>query len=127
MKLISKKQVISMHQALTAASGGSEKIRDEGLLDSALHAPFQTFSGTELYPSVLGKACRLGYGLIRNHPFVDGNKRIGTHVMFVFLLLNGIDADYQDQDLIQLIMGIASGTYDDTHLLAWMRQHMKKI
>ncbi len=124
MKQLTKKQVILLHKDLIAVSGGSDEIRDDGLLDSALNAPFQTFSGTELYPSLLEKAARLGYGLIKNHPFVDGNKRIGTHTMLVFLMLNGIEIQYQDEELIQLILGIASGMYDDRQLLVWLQQHI---
>lgn len=124
MKRLTKAQVIMLHHALIAESGGSSEIRDEGLLDSALNAPFQTFSGTELYPSLLEKAARLGYGLIKNHPFVDGNKRIGTHAMLVFLMLNHIEVEYEDNDLIHLILGIASGTIDDRQLLVWLQQHV---
>ena len=125
MKRLSKEQILILHQALIAVSGGSEGIRDERLLDSALNAPFQTFSGTELYPTVLEKAGRLGFGLIKNHPFVDGNKRIGVHVMLVFLKLNNIELFYQDEELIQLILNIASGAEDDEQFLAWIRAHIR--
>jgi death-on-curing protein len=124
MKKLTKEQVVLLHKALVAESGGSSEIRDEGLLDSALNAPFQTFSGTELYPTVLEKAARLGYGLIKNHPFVDGNKRIGTHVMLVFLMLNHFEVEYDDNDLVQLILGVASGEIDDRQLLVWLQQHL---
>jgi len=124
MKILSKEQVISMHKALIAETGGSGEIRDERLLESALNAPFQTFSETKLYPCVLEKACRLGYGLIKNHSFVDGNKRIGTHTMLVFLSLNGIEIEYQDEELIQLILGIASGKYNDRQFLIWLQEHI---
>ena len=98
---------------------------DEGLLDSAINAPFQTFGGEELYPSLLEKASRLGYGLIKNHPFVDGNKRTGTHTMLVFLAVNHIELQYKDADLIQLILGVAAGEYDEAHLLAWLQHHIE--
>jgi death-on-curing protein len=124
MKKLTKEQVVLLHKALVAESGGSSEIRDEGLLDSALNTPFQTFSGTELYPTVLEKAARLGYGLIKNHPFVDGNKRIGTHVMLVFLMLNHFEVEYDDNDLVQLILGVASGEIDDRQLLVWLQQHL---
>jgi death-on-curing protein len=124
MKKLTKEQVVLLHKALVAESGGSSEIRDEGLLDSALNTPFQTFSGTELYPTVLEKAARLGYGLIKNHPFVDGNKRIGTHVMLVFLMLNHFEVEYNDNDLVQLILGVASGEIDDRQLLVWLQQHL---
>lgn len=79
MRVLSKRQILLLHSALISESGGSDGIRDDGLLDSALNTPFQTFAGQDLYPTVLEKAARLGFGLIRNHPFIDGNKRIGTH------------------------------------------------
>lgn len=86
--------------------------------------PFQSFDDTELYPSLLEKTSRLGYGLIKNHPFVDGNKRIGTHAMLVFLAINNAELSYSDDELIQLILGIAAGEYNDKHLLNWLQQHL---
>ena len=100
MKILSKRQILMLHAALAARAGSLDGLRDEGLLDSAIHAPMQTFGGQELYPSTLEKAARLGYGLIRNHPFADGNKRIGTHAMLVFLAINGVTLSYEDEELI---------------------------
>ena len=124
MKVLSKRQVLLLHTALIEQTGGSDGVRDEGLLDSAIHAPFQTFAEQELYPSLLEKAARLGYGLICNHPFVDGNKRIGTHVMLVFLDINHIELCYEDDDLIETILSVASGTLDYDGLLHWLQQHL---
>lgn len=125
MKILSKTQVLKLHETLIAASGGSPEIREEGLLDSACNAPFQSFGGTELYPSVLEKAARLGFGLIKNHPFVDGNKRIGIHSILVFLAVNHIELCYEDSDLTDLILKIASGSYNKKYLLVWLQQHLK--
>jgi len=83
MKRLTKEQVLLMHEELIKAHGGGLGVRDEGLLDSALAAPFQTFDGKFVFPTVQQKATRLGFGLIMNHPFVDGNKRIGAHIMLV--------------------------------------------
>lgn len=94
MKVLSKRQILLLHSAIISESGGSDGVRDEGLLDSAIGTPFQTFAGQDLYPTVLEKAVRLGFGLIRNHPFIDGNKRIGTHAMLVFLDLNNVSLSY---------------------------------
>lgn len=124
MKTLTKSQVLHLHQDLIAVSGGSPEIRDEGLLDSALNAPFQAFEGTELYPTVLEKAARLGFGLIKNHPFVDGNKRIGTHTMLVFLALNHMELEYQDCELIELILDIASGVKSEKQLFLWLQEHI---
>lgn len=123
MKYLTTEQVMRMHEEIAAVSGGSPEIRDAGLLESALQTPFQTYSGQALYPTMLEKAARLGYGLIRNHPFVDGNKRIGCHVMLVFLALNHIPVNYTDEELIRLILGVAAGELDDTALLHWLQQH----
>lgn len=101
---LTKQQVILLHKELIAASGGSSEIRDDGLLDSALNAPFQTFLETELYPTIIEKAARLGYSLIKNHAFVDGNKRIGAHTMLVFLASNGIEVEYEDNDFIRIAL-----------------------
>lgn len=125
MKIINKRQILLLHSALIADSGGIDGIRDEGLLDSAINAPFQTFDGQQLYPTVLEKATRLGFGLIKNHPFLDGNKRIGTHVMLVFLEINNITLFYEDNELISVILAVASGELDADGLLKWIQQHME--
>lgn len=124
MRILTKQQVLTLHKMLIEQSGGSPEIRDDGLLESALNAPFQSFGDTDLYPSLLEKAARLGYGLIKNHPFVDGNKRIGTHAMLSFLDINHAELAYSDEELISLILGIAAGKYDDKHLLNWLQQHL---
>lgn len=94
MIIISKEQAVKIHSELIKATGGSDGIRDEGLLESALSTPFQSFDGVDAYPGVIQKAVRLGYGLIKNHAFIDGNKRIGVHLMLVFLALNKIEVVY---------------------------------
>lgn len=123
MIVLSKKQVLALHAQLVSETGGSPGLRDEGLLDSALNAPFQSFGDIEPYPSIQQKAARLGYGLIMNHPFVDGNKRIGAHVMLVFLALNNIELDYTQDELSQTILSIASGELGFEHLLKWIIDH----
>lgn len=125
MKVLSKHQIRMLHTALMAQSGGIDGLRDEGLLDSAVNTPLQTFGGRELYPSLLEKAARLGYGLIHNHPFLDGNKRIGTHAMLVFLDINGISLSYTDEELITVILRVASGETDDRGLLEWLKAHVE--
>lgn len=124
MKWISKEQVLSLHSELVADFGGSDGIRDEAILDSALNAPFQTFGGLDLYPGVVEKAARIGFGLVKNHPFVDGNKRMGTHMMLVFLKLNNVELEYEDDDLIAVILSIASGGMDDERLREWIENHI---
>ena len=125
MRVLSKRQILMLHSMLVAQSGGADGLRDEGLLESAINTPLQTFDGQELYPTVLEKAARLGYGLIHNHPFLDGNKRIGTHAMLVFLDINNITLSYEDDDLIAAILRVASGEMDDSELLEWLKVHIE--
>mgnify|MGYP002604760016 CR=1 FL=1 len=124
MKILTKEQILLLHSQLIENFGGSSDIRDEALLDSAINTPFQTYDGEELYPTLLDKASRLCFGLVKIHPFVDGNKRIGTHAMFVFLAINGIDLEYSDIELIELILSVASGTQSDSDNLRWLQQHI---
>lgn len=123
MKILTENQVIKLHRNIVAVYGGSSAIRDRGLLISALNSPFQTFGGVEICPSLLEKASHLGFGLIKNHPFADGNKRIGTHIMIVFLALNNVEIQYTDEELTTLIMNIASGLKDENFLLEWLKEH----
>ena len=123
MKTLSKNQVTALHSALIREFGGIDGIRDEGLLESALAAPFQTFGGEPVYPSLQAKAAQLGFGLIRNHPFVDGNKRIGAHTMLVFLAVNGIELRYEQQELIDIVLSLAAGQIDRQGLLQWILDH----
>ena len=124
MKKLTKEQIKMLHSALVERFGGQDGLRDEGMLDSALNTPFQTFSGSELYPDLLSKAARLAFGLIANHPFIDGNKRIGTHAMLIFLRLNMVTLEYDDEELITLILETAAGENDDKAILEWLKNHI---
>lgn len=123
MIILSKEQIIILHKNLIAETGGIDGIRDENLLESAINAPFQTFDNTEVFPSIQQKAARLGYGLIKNHAFLDGNKRIGTHIMLVFLALNKIELDYTQTELSDTILKVASDEYSFEDLLKWILDH----
>ena len=120
---LTKSQVLLIHDQLIAETGGSSGLRDEGILDSALSAPFQTFGGEDVYPSLQQKAARLCFGLVKNHPFVDGNKRIGAHVMLVFLALNGVELQHSQAELSDVILQLAAGEIDAEHLLRWILSH----
>ena len=125
MITLTKEQVLILHKAIYDRYGGSYGVRDEGLLDSALEAPFQTFGGQDLYPGDMDKIVRFGYGLIGNHPFHDGNKRIGALVLLTLLELNGYLINTTDKELSDVIYAVASGsdgkTYED--LLSWVNAH----
>lgn len=123
MKRLSIPQIVMMHSALIKETGGLDGIRDENLLDSAVNAPFQTFGGEYVYKTLEAKAARLGYSLVKNHPFVDGNKRIGILAMLVFLEINGIELTCSDQDIIETGLKLAAGEMDDKQLLEWILRH----
>lgn len=123
MKRLSKEQILMLHSQLIEEYGGSDGVRDYNLLDSALENPFQSFGGEELYPTLQAKAARFGYGLIKNHCMIDGNKRIGTHAMLVFLAINGIEIDYTQKELYETILAIADGSLEYEYLLKWILEH----
>lgn len=116
----SQEKVLLLHKLITEETGGDPNIRDFALLESALESVFQTFDGKELYPSKEEKGARLGYALISNHAFVDGNKRIGMYVMMTFLEVNGIKINPPIDDVARVGFAVASGEmkYDD--LLEWI-------
>ena len=119
----SKEKVKLLHQLLAEATGGSVGIRDEGLLDSALESAFSGFGDQEFYPSKEEKGARLGYALISNHAFVDGNKRIGIYIMLTFLEMNGIRIRCTDEELVHVGLSVADGSMKYDELLQWVRDH----
>ena len=119
----SKEKVKLLHQLLWEESGGSLGVRDEALLDSALENAFAGFGNVEFYPSKEEKAARMGFALISNHAFVDGNKRIGVYVMLSFLEMNGIRLQCEDEELVHIGLSVAAGTMKYEELLQWIRDH----
>ena len=112
-----------MHDQLIERYGGTHGVRDEGLLDSAMSSPFQSFSGIDLYPSIIGKASRLCFGLVMNHPFYDGNKRIGALALLTMLDLNHIEIQMTNKELEDIILSLAAGALSGEEFLAWVQQH----
>ena len=119
----SKDKVLLLHKLIAEETGGSVGIRDEALLESALENAFSCFEGQEFYPSKEEKGARLGYTLISNHAFVDGNKRIGMYVMLTFLEVNGIRLDCTNDEIVEVGLAVASGAMDYDALLKWVRSH----
>lgn len=119
----SREKVLLLHRILLEETGGGEGVRDIGLLDSALEAAYATFDGKELFPTKEEKAARLGVGLISNHAFVDGNKRIGMYVLLSFLELNGIYIEASDDDVIEVGLAVAQGNMEYGQLLDWIKKH----
>ena len=119
----SKDKVLLLYKLIAEETGGSVGIRDEALLESALENAFSGFGGQEFYPSKEEKGARLGYTLISNHAFVDGNKRIGMYVMLTFLEVNGIRLDCTNNEIVEVGLAVASGAMDYDALLKWVRSH----
>jgi len=123
MITLTKDQVIMLHEAIYERYGGDVGVLNDGMLDSALQAPFQTFGGEELYPETKDKIIRLAYGLIKNHSFRDGNKRIGALVLLVLLEVNGYHVNAANEEFANIIMGIAASEKDDEDLKKWVEVH----
>lgn len=117
---LEKEKVLLLHQLLIEATGGEGGVRDIELLDSALQSAYATFDGKELYRTKIEKAARIGYGLISNHAFVDGNKRIGMYIMLTFLEVNGIHIDLSDEEIINVGIGVAAGKMKYEEILEWL-------
>ena len=118
----SQEKVLLLHQLITEETGGDPGLRDFGLLDSALESAYATFDGIDLYPTKEEKAARLGFALISNHAFVDGNKRIGMYIMLTFLEVNGLRARPTNEEVVRVGLGVASGEIKYDELLAWVRK-----
>lgn len=116
----SMEKVLLLHQIITEETGGDPNIRDITMLDSALESAFQTFDGKELYPTKEEKAARIGYSLISNHAFVDGNKRIGMYILLTFLETNGIKIHPTGEDVARVGLAVASGQMNYDELLQWI-------
>lgn len=123
MQKLTKEQVLMIHSELIRETGGSDGLRDDGLLDSALNAPLQGFGDVDIFPSLQQKGARLGYGLICNHAFVDGNKRIGAHIMLLFLSLNGIELTYTQEELSDMVMDVAASKLRFEDVVEWIIKH----
>lgn len=119
----SKEKVLLLHKIMAEATGGGVGVRDEALLDSALEGVFAGFGDQEFYPTKEEKGARLGYTLISNHAFVDGNKRIGVYVMLSFLEMNGIRIRCTDEELVHIGLSVADGSMDYPALLEWVMEH----
>ncbi len=120
---LSKEKTLAFHTAMAEMTGGDVGVRDHALLESALESAFATFGGEDLYPTIFEKAARLGFALISNHAFTDGNKRIGMFVMLTFLEVNGISLTASCEDVYRLGMGVASGEVGCEEMLSWLETY----
>ena len=123
MRYLSLAEVLFLHQLVMEQSGQESLLRDVGALESAIAQPRQTFRGEDLYPDLAAKAAALGFSLVQNHPFVDGNKRVGHAAMATFLRLNGRSLAATVDEAERAILDVASGALDRAGLPVWIEAH----
>ena len=127
MRYLAVAEVVELHRRLLQATGGASGIRDFGALESAMAQPKATSAGGDLYPSLAEKAAALAFSLVQNHPFVDGNKRVGHAAMETFLVLNGTEIDAPVGDQENLVLDLAAGRIGRADLTDWLHQHLKPL
>lgn len=119
----SKEKVLLLHQLIAEETGGAVGLRDEALLESALENAFAGFGDEEFYPTKEEKGARMGYTLVSNHAFVDGNKRIGMYIMLTFLEVNGVRIECTNEELVEVGLSVAAGTMGYEELRDWVIEH----
>lgn len=119
--------IVQLHRLIIRKTGGLDGLRDSGLLEAALAAPFQSFGGEDLFRSPVEKIVRLGYGLASNHAFLDGNKRIGALAMQTLLATNGYSFPMSNDELADMFLSIAAGSAGEADLLAWTQQYLQQM
>jgi death-on-curing protein len=124
MKIIDVEDVLVFHMKIIEQTGGTDGIRDIGLIESALNRALTTFDSNELYKDIEEKISVITYGLVKNHGFVDGNKRIGVSVMLLLLRVNGIKIKYSQNELVNLGLVIADGSMDEKGIKQWIKKHI---
>src|SRR5438477_8086211 len=127
MRYVTLGEVVELHRRLLQATGGAPGIRDVGALESAVAQPKATFDGSDLYATLIEKAAALAFSLVQNHPFADGNKRVGHAAMETFLVLNGSEIDAPIAEHERLMLDLAAGRIGRSHLVDWLRQHIKTL
>ena len=127
MRYLTLAEVVELHRHLLQANGGAPGIRDFGALESAIAQPRATFAGVDLYPTLVEKAAALAFSLVQNHPFVDGNKRVGHAAMETFLILNGSEIGAPVDDQERLVLDLAAGRIGRDDLTDWLRQHLNPL
>jgi death-on-curing protein len=127
MRYLTLGEVVELHGRVLQVGGGVPGIRDLGALDSALAQPRATFDGVDLYPTLVEKTAALCFSLVQNHPFVDGNKRVGHAAMETFLVLNGAEIAAAVDDQERLMLDLAAGRIDRSQLTDWLRHHLRAL
>jgi death on curing protein len=127
MRYLSLEEIIALHARVIAQSGGSLGLRDRGALESAVAQPEMTFGGEDLYPTIAEKASALGHSLIQNHPFLDGNKRVGHAAMEVFLVLNSYEISASVDEQEEIVLNVARGETSKAELGEWLKKHSIEV
>ena len=127
MIYLNQNQVLKLHDQIIKEFGGINGIRNEAFLESALANPLQTFTGQDLYPTILDKAIQLCYGIIKNHPFLDGNKRTGLHSLLILLNINGLKIEIAHDELIDIIFNVANGSFNQQKFLLLLKENIKEV
>lgn len=126
MRYLTLSEALELRERIIAQTGGSSGLREVGGLESALAQPRMTFGGAELYPTIAEKAAALGFSIIQNHPFVDGNKRTGHAAMEIFLVLNGYEIDKSVDEQETVILQVASGLLTRSAFTNWVNSSIRK-
>ena len=126
MIYLNQNQVLKLHDQIIKEFGGINGIRNEALLESALTNPLQTFTGQDLYPTCLDKAVQLCYAIIKNHPFLDRNKRTGLHSLLILLNINGLKIEIAHDELIDIIFNVADGSFNRQKFLLLLKEKIKE-
>ena len=124
MRYLTLNEVLEVHRQVIAQSGGAEGLMHLPALESALAQPQMTFGGEALYPTLVDKAAALGYALIKNHPFLDGNKRTGHAAMEVFLVLNGYEIRAAVDEQEHVMLQVAASEREREEFTTWLRTHV---
>ena len=127
MIYLNQNQVLKLHDKIIKEFGGINGTRDEHSLESTLANPLQTFAGLDLYPAVFDKAVQLCFGIIKNHPFLDGNKRTGLHSLLILLNINGLKIEIAHDELIDIIFNVADGTFNQQNFLQALKEKIKEV
>jgi death-on-curing protein len=123
---LSLEQVLDLHRRQLRLFGGAPGLRDRGALDSAVARPQMTFGGEDLYPEIEDKAAALMHSLVMNHPFVDGNKRVGAHACVLLLMANGVEPTFSPAELTAITLATARGEVRAEALSIWLRQRTRR-
>lgn len=126
MKYLYPKQILYLHNEIISLSGGSQGVRDSGLLESAVYRPQASFGGRDLYPDLFAKTAALGHSIVSNHPFPDGNKRTGLEAMRLFLRINGYDIKASEDAKFNFVISIATKKLNEHAIAEWLRKHARE-